>query len=421
MSAASSQNDAPALIEAPAAAVSLPLLPGGTWTSVPGVRCGVAQGRIKLKAVRDDVVVFWAPGVAAAVTTRSTALAAPCAWTRAQVPGKNVAVVVNSGNANASTGRQGLADAEATAAAVAEVLGCSPGEVLVCSTGVIGVPMPMDRMLPAARAAAADLSADGHRAAKAILTTDLVEKEAAVQVDLAAHGAGAGVFTVGGVAKGSGMIHPNMGTMLGFVATDAAVDAAALQALLAEVTDQTFNQVTVDGCTSTNDTLIVQATGAGPALQPGTPGWALLRAALVTVCGQLARAIARDGEGAEHLLEVTVIGGGDDATARRLARAVCESHLFKSAVHGGDPNWGRIVGALGAAGAPDLDQLDLDLGPVPLLRAGQPIAWDEPAAAAHMREDRVSVRVRLPGAGLGVAWGCDLSAAYVSINADYRS
>lgn len=420
MSTVDAPSHAVALIALPEAQ-ALPLLAGGGWSSAPGVRCGVARGRIKLSANRDDVVVLYAPGVAAAVTTRSTALAAPCAWTRAAGAGQNVAVVINSGNANASTGAQGLADAEATAVAVAEVLGCAPREVLVCSTGVIGVPMPMDRLLPAARAAAADLSADGHRAAKAILTTDLVEKECAIQVDLAEHGVGQGVFTIGGMCKGSGMIHPNMGTMLGFVATDAGLGAAQLEAMLGRVTDQSFNQVTVDGCTSTNDTFIVQATGAGPVIAPGSAAEALFERALTAVAQKLAIDIARDGEGAEHLLEVTVIGGGSDEVARGLAKAVCGSHLFKSAVHGGDPNWGRIVGALGHGGAPDLDRLDLDLGPVPLLRDGQPIDWDEPAAAAHMREPVVRVRARLPGAGYGVAWGCDLSAKYVSINADYRS
>jgi glutamate N-acetyltransferase/amino-acid N-acetyltransferase len=393
------------------------LLADGTYTSVPGVRCGIARGRIKASRDRDDVVVLVAPGVAAAVTTRSTAAAAPCAWTRARVPGPNVAVVVNSGNANASTGRQGEADSAATAAAVAETLGCSPDAVLVCSTGVIGVPMPMDRMLPAARAAAADLGTDGHRAARAILTTDLVAKEAAVRVEL---GEGR-QFTVGGFAKGSGMIHPNMGTMLGFVATDAGVEAEALQRLVAAVSDRTFNQVTVDGCTSTNDTLIVQATGTGPKVEEGSPEWALLDGALTAVCEHLAIAIARDGEGATRLLEVMVIGGGSEATARRLARAVAESHLFKAAVHGGDPNWGRIVGALGHHGAEGLDQLDLDVGDVPVLRAGQPIDWDEASAAAAMRAEVVRITARLPGEGFGFAWGCDLSNDYVKINADYRS
>ncbi len=400
----------------PLVALSLPLpalLPGGTYTSVAGARVGVAQGAIK-RAGRDDVVVFVAEGPTAAVTTRSTAASAPCLWTRARVPARRVAAVVNSGNSNASTGAQGHRDAAAMAAEVAQVLGCSPDDVLVCSTGVIGVPMPMDRVLPAVRSAAGALGPDGARAARAILTTDLVPKEAACVAE--------GV-TVGGVAKGSGMIHPNMGTMLAFVATDARVSAEHLQQLTESVADQTFNAVTVDGDTSTSDTLIVQATGLGPAAEPGTAAWRGLEAALTAVCRHLARAIARDGEGAEHLLTVIVEGVGSDALARDAARAVARSPLVKTAVHGRDANWGRVVGALGAAGVPDLHTLSLDLAGIPVLRDGQPVAFDEAAAREALGADEVVIHARLPGGGpgRGEAWGCDLTAGYVRINADYRS
>lgn len=390
-----------------------PLLPNGTYTSVPGTRVGVAQGAIK-RAGRDDVVVFVAEGATAAVTTRSTAASAPCLWTRARVPARRVAAVVNSGNANASTGRQGHLDAAAMAQAVAEVLGCAADDVLVCSTGVIGVPMPMARVLPAVRAAAAHLGSDGPRAARAILTTDLVPKEAAC-VD-------SGV-TVGGVAKGSGMIHPNMGTMLAFVATDARVDPAALQTLTEAIADETFNAVTVDGDTSTSDTLIVQSTGLGPEARPGTAAWSGLERGLRAVCRHLARAVARDGEGAEHLLTVIVEGLPTDQAAREAARCVARSPLVKTAVHGRDANWGRVVGALGAAGVPGLDTLDLDLAGIPVLRAGQPVRFDEDAAHEALGRDEVVIHARFPGdaPGVGVAWGCDLSAGYVRINADYRS
>lgn len=391
------------------------LLPGGTFTSVPGTSVGVVQAGIKKPdqpPSRDDVLVLHAPGVAAAVTTRSTAAAAPCRWTRARVPGPVTAVVVNSGNANASTGTRGEADTAETAAAVAEVLGCPVDQVLVCSTGVIGVPLPMNRLAPAARAAAASLGHDGHRAARAILTTDLVAKEAAVVV---------GGVTVGGIAKGSGMIHPNMGTMLGFVATDALVPAKALQVLVEQIADRTFNAVTVDGDTSTNDTLIVNATGLGVEAVPGSPAWRDLELGLETVCRHLARAIAADGEGASTLVECVVLGLADDEAARAAAKAVLRSSLVKAAIYGRDPNWGRIVGALGAAGVPDLDQLDLDLGGVPVLRGGQPIAVDEAAASAALKHPEVRLVARLPGVGHGVAWGCDLTEGYVRINADYRS
>ena len=390
-----------------------PLHDAGTWTDVTGARCGVARGPIKPTTTSPDVVVLHAPGTAAAVITRSTAAAPPCRWSRARVPGPVEAVVINSGNANAATGAAGLADAAETASAVAAVLGCTSDAVLVCSTGVIGVPLPMDRLLPAVRAAAADLSAPGQAAADAIMTTDLAPKQAACTV---------GGITVAGIAKGSGMIHPDMATMLGFLATDAAVAADDLQGILQAAVNRSFNAVTVDGDMSTNDTVTLHATGTGAPIQAGSAAWAALEAALEAVCVHLARAIARDGEGAEHLLTVIVEGTSDDATAREAARAVARSPLVKSAVHGGDPNWGRVVGALGAHGIAGIDALDLDFGGVPVLRAGAPVAgWDEDAAAAAMREEEVVVHARLPGPGLGVAWGCDLTAGYVRINADYRS
>lgn len=396
----------------------LPLVPGGSWDFAGGARCGVVQAGIKkpdLPPVRDDVAVMLAPGVAAAVTTRSSAAAAPCRWTRARVPGPVDAVVVNSGNANASTGAQGEADVAATAAAVAEELGSAPERVLVCSTGVIGVPLPMPRLLAGARAAtrrAREGADDGHRLARAILTTDLVPKEAAAELD--------GV-RVGGIAKGSGMIYPDMATMLAFLCTDAAVAPADLQALVAELAERTFNAITVDGDTSTNDTLIVQATGQGEPLRPGSAGFRALALGLESVCRSLARAIARDGEGATTLVEVVVSGLGSDAEARRAARSVVRSNLLKAAIFGRDPNWGRIVGALGAAGVPQLDQLDLDLAGVPVLRGGRPLAFDEKTASDALCAPEVRIEARLPGSGLGVAWGCDLTEGYVKINADYRS
>lgn len=390
-----------------------PLTPGGTWTSTPGARCGTARGPIKPTTKTPDVVVLHAPGTAASVVTRSTAAAPPCLWTRARTPGPIEAVIINSGNANAATGAAGMADTEQTAAAVAAVLGCDADAVLVCSTGVIGVPLPMERLLPAARAAAGALDADGDDAARAIMTTDLVPKQAACTV---------GSVTVSGIAKGSGMIHPDMATMLGFLATDAAVAADDLQALLAAAVERSFNAITVDGDMSTNDTVTLHATGQGPALAPGQAGWDDLVAALDAVCVHLARTIARDGEGAEHLLTVCVEGLASDQEARQAARAVARSPLVKSAVHGGDPNWGRVVGALGAHGVPGLEALDLDFGGVPVLRGGAPVrGWDEAAAAAAMRKDEVVVHARLPGPGTGFAWGCDLTDGYVRINADYRS
>ncbi|MCB9741394.1 MAG: bifunctional glutamate N-acetyltransferase/amino-acid acetyltransferase ArgJ [Alphaproteobacteria bacterium] len=392
---------------------ALPLDPEGSWSDVAGASCGVAVGQVKKpESTRDDVVVLRAPGAIAGVTTRSSAAAAPCRYTRALLPGQAEAILINSGNANAATGQQGFVDVARSTEAVAEVLACDPQAVLVCSTGVIGVPMPMERMLPAVREAAANLGPQGARAARAILTTDLVAKEVALR-----HG---GVH-VAGMAKGSGMIHPNMATMLAFLVTDAQVHPEHLQALIAQVSEESFNAITVDGDCSTNDTFLVQATGAGLHAAPGTPAWEALREALRVAAIKLARDIARDGEGATNLVECVVMGLADDQAARRAARAVLRSSLVKAAIHGRDPNWGRVVGALGAEGVPDLEQLDLDLAGVPVLRAGRPLAFDEARASAALEAPEVQIACRLPGRGLGRAWGCDLSADYVKINADYRS
>lgn len=382
-----------------------------SWTDIAGTRAGVVSAGMYPRT-RDDVVVLVAPGTSAALTTRSSAASAPCRWTRARVPGPCHAVVINAGNSNAATGPDGELAVRRTAETAARVLGTTPDAILVCSTGVIGVPLPLDRLLPGVERAASSLDAPGSRAARAIMTTDLVPKEAAAR---------AGGISVAGFAKGSGMIHPNMGTMLAFVATDAQVDGPDLQALISEIADRTFNCVTVDGDTSTSDTLIVQATGQGPDARPGSPGRAALASALEAVCRELARMIARDGEGAEHLLHVLVEGTPSDAAAREAARAVCVSPLVKTAIYGRDANWGRVVGAFGKAGVAGLDALDLDFAGIPVLRAGRPLPFDEATARAALAAPEVTVHARLPGPGLGEAWGCDLTPGYVSINADYRS
>jgi glutamate N-acetyltransferase/amino-acid N-acetyltransferase len=324
-------------------------------------------------------------------------------------------VVVNSGNANAATGPQGVADNASLASAAAAILGCPDDDVLVCSTGVIGVPLPMGRLIPAVVAAThatTTTPCTGGAAAKAICTTDTTEKRAWCTN---------GGVTVGGMAKGSGMIHPGMATMLGFLGTDAAVDPVDLQQLLATACDQSFHQISVDGDQSTNDTVLLLATGDGPPLQPGSRAWRDLEEAVVAVARDLARQIAADGEGARTLLTVRVSGGPTDAAARMWARTVASSSLVKAAVHGQDPNWGRVVGALGQAGALALDSLDLDLAGVAVMRAGMPVAFDEEPVSVALGEAEVVFDIHLPGSGRGEAWGCDLSAAYVSINADYRS
>jgi glutamate N-acetyltransferase/amino-acid N-acetyltransferase len=390
----------------------LPALTDGlSWSSLPGTRVGVTASGVRRKG-RDDLVVLVAPSTGAALITRSTAASAPCRWTRARVPGPVHAVVINAGNANAATGEQGERDTRATARRAATLLGCEPDQVLVCSTGVIGVPMPMDKLLAGLDVAVGALDADAHRASGAILTTDLTTKEAGCRHE--------GV-EVAGFAKGSGMIHPDMGTMLAFLITDCAVEPEDLQELLASVSARTFEAITVDGDTSTSDTVILQATGKGPPLARDTSAWSALERALEAVCRSLARAIAADGEGAGRLLSVLVEGLEDDAAARAASRAVARSSLVKCAVTGADANWGRVVGALGAHGVPDLGHLDLDMGGIVVLRDGQPVPFDEARAKELLSATEILVHARLPGPGRGEAWGCDLTHRYVDINADYRS
>ncbi len=390
--------------------ITLPLIQGGTYSSVLGTSVGVASAGIK-GTERLDVAVLRAEGPAAAVTTVSTAAAACCRWTRERLPGMLRAVVVNSGNANAATGLQGEKDCFRMAEETARALGCDTNEIAVCSTGVIGVPMPMDRVLPGIREAATQMTASGSDAAQAILTTDLRTKEASCSA--------AGI-TVGGIAKGSGMIHPNMATMLGFLATDAIVEPSLLQTLLEDTVNRTFNCITVDGDMSTSDTVILQTTGQGVVVEPDTAEWDILTQALYSVCRHLAREIARDGEGANRLVEVLVEGLTDEE-ARVAAKGVIRSPLVKTAIHGCDANWGRVVGALGAYQVPHLEELSLDFAGIPVVRDGMPVPFNETLATANLSQDEVLIHVRLPGDGIGRAWGCDLSADYVRINADYRS
>ena len=381
------------------------------WTDIAGSALGVTRAGLKASG-GEDLVVLYAPGIAAAVTTQSTAAAAPCLWTRERVPGPIEAVVINAGNANAATGPEGHVHTQKMAQATADALGCDADKVLVCSTGVIGVPLPIAPITDAITRAATQLDAPMERAAKAILTTDTVPKVAGIDRE---------GIRVGGFAKGSGMIHPNMATMLGFIATDVSAPPEALQALLTRVVDLSFNAITVDGDTSTNDTVVLQATGRGMRIEPGTPEWNIFDASLTEVCQSLAKAIARDGEGADRLLEVQVHGLRDDSSARSAARAVARSPLVKTAVHGGDPNWGRIVGALGAHGVPSLECVSVHLAGHPVLLEGRPVPFDEAVVSEAMRAETLVVRIDLPGPGLGLAWGCNLSADYVSINADYRT
>lgn len=332
------------------------------------------------------------------------------------------AVLLNSGNANACTGRAGDEAARRSAAAVAGGLGCSASEVLIASTGVIGVRFPARRLFAAVPAVlgAARTDARGARdAARAIMTTDTRAKQAAARVRI-----GGTSYTVGGMAKGAGMIHPQMATMLAVLTTDAPLANAQAQRLLRSAGDDTFNALTVDGDTSTNDCVFLLANGAaGGRIAPGSPAEAKFAAALRRVCAELAEAVAADGEGATKVLVVQVRGARTARDARQIARTIAASNLVKTAVHGGDPNWGRVLAAAGRAGVKlDPAALDLSIGGHCVARHGAAHPAGERGAAQHLRGRRVEMVLDLgAGAATGTALGSDLSAGYVRINAHYRS
>jgi len=359
------------------------------------------------------------PAVTAGIFTTNAFCAAPVVVTRERVAARRArAVIVNAGNANACTGEQGLADArEMTALAAAKIDG-RPDEVLVASTGVIGVPLPMDLIRHGAEAI--EFTPDGgSRFAQAIITTDTRTKEAAAEVDIGGH-----TVRIGGAAKGAGMIHPNMATLLVFVATDAAVEPAFLQDALRRAGADSFNMITVDGDTSTNDTLVVLANGAAgnPVLSGGEDGEKFV-AALSYVCGEMAKAVVSDGEGATHLIRVDVRGAASDEDARAAARSVVRSPLVKAAVYGNDPNWGRVLCAVGYSGAQvDPNKVDLFVGDVQLVKDGSPVAGSRDAAGDVMRQDEVVFVADLHvGAAAATAWGCDLTEAYVVENSAYTT
>jgi glutamate N-acetyltransferase/amino-acid N-acetyltransferase len=329
------------------------------------------------------------------------------------------AIVVNSGCANACTGVQGMTDAHDMAAEVAAGLGCAAEHVLVASTGVIGVNLKMDRVLSGIRAAVPALArGKGHEAARAIMTTDPFPKEHAVRVQT-----DAGTFAVGGTAKGSGMIEPNMATMLAFLTTDAQVPPALLHRALRESARETFNAITVDGDGSTNDSLFGMASGAsGVAIDEDT--YPVLLDALKTVSRNLAIGIVRGGEGATKLIEVNVHDARSADEARQIARTIANSPLVKTAVHGADPNWGRIMAAAGRSGVIfDVERTSVWVGGVLLFENGLPHDEAAPQAAEHMRQTDVRIDVSV-GSGAGAdatIWTCDLSAEYVRINGEYRT
>ena len=402
-------------------------IPGGVTAPQGFLAAGITAG---LKASgKPDLSLLLAPAGAVCAGTFTTSVVRAacvdlCAERLASSGGRARAVLTNSGQANACTGERGLVDSLAATGALAERLGLAAEEVLICSTGVIGVPIPMEILLAGLDPLVAALNPEGgDAAARAILTTDLVDKQISLEANL-----GGRPVRIGGMAKGSGMIHPNMATMLGMLSCDAGLPAELWQGMVKRAVDRSFNAITVDGDTSTNDCFL--AFAAGEPLSP--EHFYALEAGLTEVAIWLGRAIARDGEGATCLIEVQVSGTASDAEAITLARTVCGSSLVKCAVHGRDPNWGRIVAAAGRAGVPfDPQAVALWLGRFQLMEAGQPLAFDRAAASTYMRErvagtyledDTVVIRLVVgEGPGQGRAWGCDLSDQYIRINADYTT
>jgi glutamate N-acetyltransferase/amino-acid acetyltransferase len=398
----------------------------GSITTPKGFRAGGLHCGLK-KTTRHDLgaIVCEVPAAAAGVYTTNVFQAAPIKVTRESIESDGFlrAVIVNSGNANAVTGKQGEEDAYEMRSRFAESIGVSADQVAVASTGVIGENLKMDKVRAGIDALPAQLQANLEAAdgfCQAILTTDLVQKMVCVSVEIDGQ-----TVHIAGAAKGSGMIHPNMATMLGFVTTDAAIGNNALQALLREATNYTFNMITVDGDTSTNDMLVAMASGlAGNSeLTPEHEGWAAFSAGLRYVCEVLAKAIARDGEGATKLVEVQVHGAVSDDAANAIAKTVIGSSLVKSAVFGADANWGRIIAAVGRAGQPvNPDTVDVRIGDIVTLEGSRPVAFDEDAALEYLKGDTVVIRVDLHmDNGMATAWGCDLTYDYVRINAAYRT
>ncbi len=397
---------------------------------VAGVRLGTAEAGIRKLNRRDLTVIEFAPGSrAAGVFTQNRFCAAPVTVCREHLAADAGirALVINTGIANAATGEQGLQAARDTCAAAAKLLGCAPREVLPFSTGVILEHLPVDRLIAGLPAAQADLAADHwHAAAHAIMTTDTVAKAASRRVASANF-----QFAVTGISKGAGMIRPNMATMLGFVATDAGLGPALLQQLAKDAADVSFNCITVDGDTSTNDSFVVIATGASGCMidSEASPHWPALRDAVIAVAQELAQAIVRDGEGATKFITVKVGAGATAAECRQVAYAIGHSPLVKTAFFASDPNLGRILAAIGYAGIADLDSAGVrvwlgNAGGEVLVseHGGRAASYREEDGARIMQDAEITVRIDLGrGQAQATVWTCDFSYDYVKINADYRS
>ena len=402
----------------------------GGITVVPGFEAAAAAAQIKYEGRTDMALIYSSvPCVAAGTFTTNVVKAAPVKWDQKIVKqgGAVQAIIVNSGIANACTGEEGMQYCEEIAQTAAEVFGIQKEQVLVSSTGVIGKQLPMEKIQAGIHMLAQAKGNDklcGAEAAEAILTTDTHKKEAAVQLEI-----GGKTVTIGAMAKGSGMIHPNMCTMLSFLVTDAVIEKEVLQKVLSEDVEETYNMISVDGDTSTNDTVLFLANGLAQnaSICPGTEEYKAFAAAVHTVNEQLAKAIAGDGEGATALLEVEVVGAADKEQAKKISKSVVCSNLTKTAVAGHDANWGRILCAMGYAGVSFVpEQVDLFLesaaGTVQILSDGVALPYSEEKATEILSEEKVKILADLKlGDGKATAWGCDLTHGYIDINADYRS
>lgn len=402
----------------------------GGITVVPGFEAAAAAAQIKYEGRTDMALIYSSvPCVAAGTFTTNVVKAAPVKWDQKIVKqgGAVQAIIVNSGIANACTGEEGMQYCEETAQTAAEVFGIQKEQVLVSSTGVIGKQLPMEKIQAGIHMLAQAKGNDklcGAEAAEAILTTDTHKKEAAVQLEI-----GGKTVTIGAMAKGSGMIHPNMCTMLSFLVTDAVIEKEVLQKVLSEDVEETYNMISVDGDTSTNDTVLFLANGLAQnaSICPGTEEYKAFAAAVHTVNEQLAKAIAGDGEGATALLEVEVVGAADKEQAKKVSKSVVCSNLTKTAVAGHDANWGRILCAMGYAGVSFVpEQVDLFLesaaGTIQILSDGVALPYREEKATEILSEEKVKILADLKlGDGKATAWGCDLTHGYIDINADYRS
>jgi glutamate N-acetyltransferase/amino-acid N-acetyltransferase len=391
----------------------------GTVTSSKGFLAGATYAGIKKQSSLDlALLASEVPCDIAGLFTRNRIRAAPVALCQQRLAGrKATGVIVNSGCANACTGEQGMADAEEMAGLAAAAIGAPAEQVFVASTGVIGQLMPMENVRAGVQQITLS-SEGGHELARAIMTTDTVPKEVAVKV-------GEGGYIIGGAAKGAGMIHPDMATFLCFLTTDARVEPAFLQSALKQAADASFNMVSIDGDTSTNDTVLLLANGlvGNEAISLGTVQAEVFQKALEALCIHIAKAMARDGEGATKLFEVVVQGAPDKAAARQIGRTVVSSALVKSAIYGNDPNWGRIVAAAGRSGVEIVEaKIDLYLDTICLVRAGRPQPFDHPEAVKRLKQDEISFTLSLNiGNESAVAWGCDLTEEYVRVNSHYTT